>query len=79
MAVALSLLLVGIVVTWWAPADEGKDKPVYLKVSHPGGPSCGTLASADGGRFRLRIPGRHEPVVVPLRDVTNVAVVRSCR
>ncbi|MGN9757926.1 hypothetical protein [Streptomyces sp. SD31] len=78
VALALTLLLAGIVVTWWAPAEAGKAKPVYLKVTHPGGPSCGTLRSADGGKLRLQSPGRHDPVVVPLSDVANMTVVSRC-
>ncbi|GHG88858.1 hypothetical protein [Streptomyces lanatus] len=78
VAVALALLLAGIVVTWWAPAEEPNEKPVYIKVSHTGGSACGTLNSADGGRIRLKSPGRHEPVVVPLTAVTNLKVVKSC-
>ncbi|MFC8514455.1 hypothetical protein [Streptomyces sp. NPDC057257] len=78
VALALALLLAGTVVTWWAPAEEAKEKPVYLKVAHLGGPSCGTLRSADGGKIRLRSPGRHEPVVIPLNQVTAMTVVRAC-
>ncbi|MET7703110.1 hypothetical protein [Streptomyces sp. NPDC005485] len=78
VAVALALLLAGIGVTWWAPAESTGDKPVYLKVAHQGRTSCGTLRSADGGMLRLKSPGRHEPAVIPLGDVTNIEVVRSC-
>lgn len=78
VAVALALLLAGIVATWWAPAAPTEKKPAYLQVSHPGGPSCGILSSADGGRLRLKSPGRHEPVVVPLTNVTGIKVVKAC-
>lgn len=78
VAAALSLLLTGIVVTWWAPAEEGKEAPVYLKVDHRGGPGCGELRSADGGKLRLKSPGRHAPVVIELSVVTNIKVVKSC-
>jgi hypothetical protein len=82
VATALALLLASIVVTWWAPDDSGdksgSDKPVYLKVSHQGGTSCGALRSADGGMVRLKVPGRHEPAVIALTKVTNVEVVRAC-
>ncbi|KUJ65767.1 hypothetical protein ACZ90_43480 [Streptomyces albus subsp. albus] len=78
VAVALSLLLAGIVVTWWAPADSGKKDATYLKVSHPGGPSCGTLRSADGGELRLKSPGEHKPVVIKLSVVSNMKVVKTC-
>ncbi|MGI5193923.1 hypothetical protein ACQEVY_09815 [Streptomyces sp. CA-288835] len=79
VAVALALLLAGIVATWWAPAAPSKEKPTYLEISHPGGPSCGTLSYGDGGKLRLKSPGRHEPVVVPLVEVTNIKVVKACR
>ncbi|MCI3271488.1 hypothetical protein [Streptomyces cylindrosporus] len=78
VAVALVLLLAGVVVSWWAPTDSGGDKPVYLKVSHRGGIGCGTLNSADGGKLRLKEPGRHEPAVIPLTDVTDIVVVKTC-
>ncbi|WP_245881767.1 hypothetical protein [Streptomyces milbemycinicus] len=80
VAVALALLLAGIVVTWWAPAADAKEqKPTYLKVSHQGRSSCGTLRSADGGYLRLKSPGSHELAVIPLVKITNMRMVKSCK
>ncbi|MEU2062670.1 hypothetical protein [Streptomyces sp. NPDC013455] len=78
VALALSLLLAGIVVTWWAPADAGDKERVYLKVSHRGGSSCGSLLSADGGKLRLKSPGRHAPVVIGLNTIGNLKLVKRC-
>jgi hypothetical protein len=33
--------------------------------------------SADGGRFRLTVPGASNPVVIPLTEVGNVAIVTA--
>ncbi|MDT0544506.1 hypothetical protein [Streptomyces lonegramiae] len=80
VAVALALLLAGIVATWWAPAADAKEqKPAYLKVSHQGRSSCGTLRSADGGYLRLKSPGSHELAVIPLAKITNMGMVKSCK
>ena len=77
VAVALGLLLTGVVLTWWAPAAPATP-PAYLKVTRPGGIVCGTLNSADGGTLRLTVAGMHEPVAIPLATVTNLAVTPTC-
>ncbi len=74
---ALVLLLTGVLLTWWAPAAPSSP-PAYLKVTQAGGTDCGTLQSADGGVLRLSVAGAHEPTVIPLTRVTNLAVVASC-
>lgn len=85
-AAALVLLLTGVLLTWWAPAAP-KDPPAFVVVTsttEPRGPGpdgmsvCGVLQSADGGQLRLKVNGSHDPVVVPLRDLANVAVVATC-
>jgi hypothetical protein len=77
VAAALGLLLVGVLLTWWAPAAPAKP-PAYIEVTRADGTVCGTLASADGGILRLTIADAHEPVAVPLTAVTNLAVASSC-
>ncbi len=77
VAAALGLLLVGVLLTWWAPAAPASP-PAYLKVTRPGSTVCGTLDSADGGIVRLTIAGVHQPVAIPLADITNLAVTSTC-
>jgi len=42
------------------------------------GAACGELSTADGGLLRLTVAGAHEPVVIPLAAVRNLAIVTSC-
>ncbi|GAA3951874.1 hypothetical protein [Actinoplanes auranticolor] len=77
VAVALAALLVGVLLTWWAPAPKA-DPPANVKVTHGGGVACGALKSADGGSMRLKVAGQDAAVVIPLGAVTNIAVVASC-
>jgi len=77
IAAALGLLLTGVLLTWWAPAAPTQP-PAYLKVTRLGGTVCGTLQSADGGALRLAVAGSHDPVVIPLATVTNLAVTPTC-
>jgi hypothetical protein len=77
VAAALGLLLIGVLLTWWAPAAPASP-PAYLKVTRPGGAVCGTLNSADGGILRLTVTGTYRPVAIPLTTVTNLAVTPSC-
>lgn len=77
VAAALGLLLTGVLLTWWAPAAPAKP-PAYLKVARMNGTVCGVLVSADGGVIRLEVPGIHDPVVIPLTAVTNMAVTSAC-
>ena len=77
VAAALGLLLVGVLLTWWAPAAPASPS-AYLKVTRPGGTACGTLKSADGGILRLTVADAHQPVAIPLTAVTNLAVTPTC-
>jgi hypothetical protein len=77
VATALGLLLAGVLLTWWAPAARTQP-PAYLKVTRPSGTVCGILASAGDGTLRLAVPGAHEPVLIPLTTVSNMAVTSTC-
>jgi hypothetical protein len=77
VAVALALLFCGIGLTWWAPAAPPASKN-YLKIDDTHGSTCGTLESADGGKIRLTVAGRHDPVVIDLSAVRNIFVVDAC-
>lgn len=74
---ALALLLLGVGVSWWAPPAT-TDPPAYLKATFDGTAACGEVLSADGGLLRLSVAGRHDPVVIPLSRLTNLAVVPGC-
>ncbi|MBM2621810.1 hypothetical protein JIG36_40530 [Actinoplanes sp. LDG1-06] len=77
VAVALCLLIGGVVATWWAPAAPARP-PAYLKVEHGSSTSCGELQSADDGQIRLKVSGAGAPVVIPAASVANMAVVAAC-
>lgn len=77
VAVALALLLTGILLTWWAPAAP-VSPPAYLQVTQAHDTRCGALQSADGGQLRLLMPGAHHSTVIPLTTITNLAVVTGC-
>lgn len=77
VALALGLLLTGVLLTWWAPTAPATP-PAYLKVTRPGGIVCGILNSADGGTLRLTVAGVHEAVAIPLATITNLAVTPTC-
>lgn len=64
MAVALGLLLTGIVLTWWAPG-KAADPPVYLQVKTKTATTCGTLQSADGGQLVAAVKGSAQPAKIP--------------
>jgi hypothetical protein len=78
VAIALGLLLTGVLLTWWAPAAAPAAPPAYLQVAHPGGTVCGVLDSAGGGIVRVTVPGTYESVTIPLTTVTSLAVVPDC-
>jgi hypothetical protein len=77
VACAVGLLLAGIAATWWAPT-AAPSPPAHVTVTHQGAVTCGTLQSADGGRLRLTVAGTHEPAVIPLSQVSNLAVTKTC-
>jgi len=77
VAIALGLLITGVLLTWWAPAAPASP-PAYLQVTSRGSTVCGILQSADGGVVRLSVAGAHQPAAIPLTAVTNMTVVASC-
>ena len=77
VAVALGLLLGGVLLTWWAPPAP-EDPPAYLEVVHPDGTVCGVLTSADNGTLRVHVTGTHDPVAIPLTSITNLTITSEC-
>jgi hypothetical protein len=74
---ALAFLLIGVGVSWWAPPAPA-DPPAYLKVTYSNTSACGALRSADGGQIRLAVTGSHDPIAIPLTQITNLTVVPTC-
>ena len=74
---ALVLLLIGVGVSWWAPPAP-TDPPAYLKVTYRNTSACGTLRSADNGQIRLTVTGNHDPIIIPLTQITNLTIVATC-
>jgi hypothetical protein len=77
VATALALLLTGVLLTWWAPAAPA-NPPAYLKVTHGGTSTCGTLISADHGKIRLTVTGAHDPLAIPMNSVTSMTMTAAC-
>jgi hypothetical protein len=73
---ALTLLLTGVAVSWWAPA-EAADAPTYLRIESATTRTCGALVSADDGRIRLATSDTRL-TAVPVNQITGLTVVRSC-
>jgi len=74
---ALAFLLIGVGVSWWAPPAP-THPPAYLKVVYQNTSACGALRSADNGQIRLTVAGNHDPIVIPLTQITNLTVVAAC-
>ncbi len=74
---ALALLLIGVGVSWWAPPDR-TDPPAYLKVTSVNSSVCGTLRSADNGQIRLTEAGNHDPITIPLTQITDLTLIATC-
>jgi len=74
---ALSLLLLGVGVSWWAPpAPAGP--PAFVKATFDSTEACGALRSADNGQLHLDVTGRRDPVIIPFNHLSNLAVVSAC-
>ncbi len=77
VAVALTLLVSGVTLWWWAP-PVGGEPPAYLRVDFAEENACGKLLSADRRRLRLAVEGESVPRSIPLADVENLRILPSC-
>ena len=77
VGLAITLLLTGIILTWWAPSAP-TTPPAYLKVTHGATTACGQLQSAGSAAILLAIADSHTPAAIPLDQVTNLAIVPTC-
>jgi hypothetical protein len=77
VAAAVAFLLVGIAVTWWAPA-AAPTRPAYIRVTYSHVRVCGALRSSGAGQLHLTVLGSRKPVDIPFPEITNLAVASSC-
>ena len=77
VAGAVTLLLAGIAVTWWAPATA-PPPAVYIAVTHRQGMTCGSLLPGGAGQLRLIIHDSRNPVIIPFSLITSVALTTAC-
>lgn len=74
-AAAITFLLLGIVATWVAPA-AATSPPAYLVTINGNTMVCGAILSASGGRLQIAVAGR--TVIIPLRQITSLALTTAC-
>lgn len=77
VAGAITALLTGIAVTWWAPATSPA-LPVYVTVSHRHGVTCGILQPSGTGSLRLLMAGRPDHVTIPFVQITDLSPAAGC-
>jgi hypothetical protein len=75
-AVAMTLLIAGVIATWLAPGPAAS--PAYIEVTHGTSVTCGTPQPAPAGQMRISVPGESEPVVIPMEQVTAVVLATAC-
>ncbi len=61
-----------------AAVAAGVDPPAYVKIAYSNTSACGALRSADGGQIRLTVTGNHDPIAIPLTQITNLTIVSTC-
>jgi hypothetical protein len=75
VAVALALMLTGILVWWSVPS---KDPAPLVRITTGGQPVCGKLSSADHQVLVVKVEGERDPTSVPFTTVQNLRIVTSC-
>ena len=76
-AAAMTLLIAGVIATWLAPGPVAA--LTYIEVTHGNYVTCGIPQSAPAGQMRISVPGESEPVVIPIEQITAVALATACR
>jgi len=77
VAAAITTLLTGIALTWWAPPTQAPP-PAYVTITHDHTATCGNLQPSSTGSLRLTAPGTPEPVTIPLSHITGITPATSC-
>jgi hypothetical protein len=75
-AAAMTLLIVGVVATWLAPAPP--PSRAYVAVTHGRSVTCGTPVPGATGQIRLSVPGRSEPVTIQAGQIAEVTLTTAC-
>jgi hypothetical protein len=76
-AVAMALLITGVIATWLAPGPA--TQKTYIAVTHGDSVTCGTPEPASAGQVRISIPGESEPVVIRTAQITSVTLTTACQ
>lgn len=74
---ALTLLLAGVGVSWWAPTKSA-DSPAFLQVTSSSISVCGALVSTGNGQIRLAAAD-HRLITIPLTQITHLATISACK
>ena len=74
---AVTLLLAGIAITWWAPATAAS-LPAYITVIHGHAVTCGTPQPASAGQLRLAIHGSLSPITIPFSQIASLTLATAC-
>jgi hypothetical protein len=77
VAGAITALLTGIALTWWAPATASQP-PAYVTVTHSHAVTCGIPQPSATGSLRLAVHGRTDPVTIPFSQIISLLSAASC-
>jgi hypothetical protein len=50
-----------------------------VKVTSDHTSACGTLRSVDNGQIQLAVTGIPDAITIPLTQITNLAIVTTCK
>jgi hypothetical protein len=76
VGIAITLLLSGIILTWWAPTAA--PPPGYLKVTHENRTTCGTPATTGMDQLLLTSPNTHDSTWIPFTAITGITLTSTC-
>ncbi len=77
VAGAITALLTGIALIWWAPA-AASPPPAYVTVAHGHAVTCGIPQPSGTGGLRLAVQGSSDPVTIPFSQITSLTPTASC-
>jgi hypothetical protein len=75
-AVAMTLLITGVIATWLAPGPPTPS--AYIEVTYGHSVTCGTPQPAPAGQLRISVPGQSEPAVIGLEQITALTLTAVC-
>jgi hypothetical protein len=77
VAGAITALLTGIALTWWAP-PSAPPPPAYVTVTHGHTVTCGVLRASGASSLRLTVQGNPGRVTIPFSQITSFAPAATC-